>query len=480
MLTESSLVSLILFLLFGGGNDLVSYIPPQIYWESKGVEMVTVDALMPDVAVTDASVDVERLITALGSDDPAAREKAAKALLAAGPVVAGALDKEAASPDVEVARQARILAAQIRTEAKPREIRRLMAIRTLGDLKDAKALPALKVLSSSNEPFVADYAAAAIAKIEGKPAPTRPRDAKGMAGDLELLPSTCAIVLQIQPRAGLAPPIETAAEKTELPESAKKNRLRNGATDLIETAERLGNVRVDGLTIGISGDFTITGGHVVAIVRGQYDPVFAPVAARQERMPATTVAGQSVYLWGPESYLLFPSPDRMVYLASMDPQQVPAAEMVAALAKGTGTLRNNAELAKLIDAADASQPIWGAGKLTQALQAASFFEGVETLKLIGTQNGEKIELKLTAAGSDAAKAQAAAKSADATVRDPLPELQKLAEFMPPLRLLRDFLKSVLFTPADGTITGSATWSGSVTDLYLFEVSGYTLPAEPPK
>ena len=44
-------------------------------------------------------------------------------------------------------------------------------------------------------------------------------------------------------------------------------------------------------------------------------------------------------------------------------------EMVAALAKGKGTLRDNAELAKLVDAADASQPIWGVGKLTPALQS---------------------------------------------------------------------------------------------------------------
>src|SRR4051812_36512773 len=132
---DSNLLSLVLFLLFGGGNDLVSYIPPEVYWESKGMERVTVDALLPDVAVKDPSVDAEKLVAALGSDDPAARENAAKALLAAGPAVVAALDKEATSPDVEVARQARILAAQIRTEAKPREIRRLMAIRTLGGLK---------------------------------------------------------------------------------------------------------------------------------------------------------------------------------------------------------------------------------------------------------------------------------------------------------------------------------------------------------
>ena len=30
MLSDSSLFSLILFLLFGGGKDLVSFIPPQI------------------------------------------------------------------------------------------------------------------------------------------------------------------------------------------------------------------------------------------------------------------------------------------------------------------------------------------------------------------------------------------------------------------------------------------------------------------
>jgi hypothetical protein len=145
------------------------------------------------------------------------------------------------------------------------------------------------------------------------------------------------------------------------------------------------------------------------------------------------------------------------------------------VAKGKGTLRNNAELAKLVDSADASQPIWGVGKLTPALQTAAPLAGVDTLKLVGTQDAQKLELKLTATGTDPAKAQAAAKAAESLVREPLPELQKLAEFMPPLRLLRDFLKSVQFIPSEGTVTGKATWSGSVTDLYLFDVSGYTLP-----
>jgi hypothetical protein len=477
---DSNLLSLILFLLFGGGKDLVSYIPPQIYWESKGVEMVTVDTLLPDIAAKDPNVDVEKLVTALGSDEPAVREKAAKSLLSAGPAIVAALDKEANSPDVEVARQVRIIAARIRTEAKPREIRRLMAIRTLGDLKDAKALPALKALTASTEPFVADYANEAIAKIEGKPAPARQRDAKAMAADLELLPSACAIVLQIQPKPGLATTIEAAAAKTELEESGKKTRLRHGATELIETAERLGNIRVDGLTIGISGDFTLAKGHIIAIVRGQYDPEFAPVAARREQMPVTTVGGRNLYQWGLESYLLFPSSDRLVLLASMDPQQLPAGEVVKALESGKGTLRKNAELSKLIDTADALQPIWGVGKLTAALQAAPPLEGVDAIKLVGTQDADKVELKLTTTGADPAKAQAAAKAAEALVHDPLQELQKLAEFMPPLRLARDFLKSIRFAPSEGTITGTATWSGSITDLYLFDVSGYTTPVEQPK
>src|SRR3954452_19475854 len=100
MVTDSNLLSLILFLLFGGGTDLVSYIPPQIYWESKGVEMVTIDALLPDIAVKEANVDVEKLVTALGPDDAGTREGAATSLLSAGPAIVAALDKEANSPDV--------------------------------------------------------------------------------------------------------------------------------------------------------------------------------------------------------------------------------------------------------------------------------------------------------------------------------------------------------------------------------------------
>jgi hypothetical protein len=480
MLEEFNLVTLLMFLLAGGGRDLVSYIPPDAYWEAKGVEVVSVEGLLKDLDPA-PPVDVDKAIGALGSAGAAEREAAAGAILSAGPAAIPELEKETASPDVEVARRARALIAQIRTEAKPREVRRLMAMRALGELKDAKALPALRTWAESKEPFAAECARAAIAKIEGKPAPPpRERDAKAFAADVGLLPASCALVMRLAPRPGLAPPFAEAIGQMELPDSTRQQRLRQVARELIDAADRYGNLRVDGVTIGLSGDFNGRNGFVVAILRGQYDPDLAAFAARQERFAATPVNGRNVFQWGPEAHVFLPSADRAVFFAAADARQSPAAALVDAVAKGKGTLRDNAELANLIDAADATQPVWAVGKLTPALQTIPWLDGVDVVRLTSTQTAGRLTLNLSAKGADAARLKSAAGVAEAALKEGLPELEKIAVFMPPLRPLRDAMRSVTLTAADHTLTGTATWSGSLTSLYVFAMYPYTLPAELPK
>jgi hypothetical protein len=97
--------AMMLVLLAGGGNDLLDYLPAKHYWQAKSVTVTT-----------------ENLLAELKADPK---------------------DKATA-------------------------VRRLMAIRTLGEQKDPNALPALKKLLGSKELFEDEYARRAVAAIEGR------------------------------------------------------------------------------------------------------------------------------------------------------------------------------------------------------------------------------------------------------------------------------------------------------------------------
>ena len=78
--------------------------------------------------------------------------------------------------------------------------RRLMAIRTLGELKNRKALPMLRKLLHSKRPFEVRYTQRAIASIEGKPwvHSQRPGQAE-LDKDALYLAHYCDLVFQIAP-----------------------------------------------------------------------------------------------------------------------------------------------------------------------------------------------------------------------------------------------------------------------------------------
>src|SRR5213075_163124 len=121
----------------------------------------------------------------------------AQKIVATGPAAIPALEKASDDPDIEVANRTKNLIQQIRTNTKAASVRKLVAIRALGEKKSREALPALQPLLNSKEPFVADYAARAIAQIEGKPLPSRRLTPENLKTDLSLLPATCSIVGQV-------------------------------------------------------------------------------------------------------------------------------------------------------------------------------------------------------------------------------------------------------------------------------------------
>ena len=161
-------------------------------------------------------------------------------------------------------------------QEKPQEIAKLMAMRGLGALGDKAALPALQKVLESKHRFYPEQARAAIAQIEGNQYVRPAADAAAMESDLALLPAGLGVVLQCRLAPGKPADVKLAAG-----EFAKISDMNLKAAEVLKRfnqqaigiAEKIGNVRLDGLTFGMSGSET-EGEELlmVAIVRGLYDP----------------------------------------------------------------------------------------------------------------------------------------------------------------------------------------------------------------
>ena len=145
------------------------------------------------------------------------------------------------------------LLAQIHDESKASAVRQLMAIRTLGEMKNLAALPVLRPLLDSKTPFVAEYAARAIATIEGKSLAQQPLSVEQRLKDVNLLPSKIDMAGQIAPIGSELPmPFDRILDRMPftLPQSRKQATIDLANKRLMQIAELLGNIRLDCVTLG--------------------------------------------------------------------------------------------------------------------------------------------------------------------------------------------------------------------------------------
>ena len=156
---------ILLMVMGGGGNELLDYTDPATFWKAHDVPM-TAEAMLGELAPPKAG-DVSGLIEDLGSPDYATRARARQKLLQAGKKAIPELKKATDADDFETAMAAKAILREMKVEAGDDRLRRLMAIRTLGQLKAEGAADALEKHLKSNDPFVRDYARRALARIEG-------------------------------------------------------------------------------------------------------------------------------------------------------------------------------------------------------------------------------------------------------------------------------------------------------------------------
>jgi hypothetical protein len=441
-------------LLSGGANDLLDFVPSDAYWRAKQVT-VSVDALAAELNV-EPPADVAKLIRGLGESDFARREEAARRIRATGPAAIPALEKAVDDADPEVVSRVRTLIGEIRQASRGAAVRRLLAIRTLGEMKDARALAALRPLLASTEPFVADYAGRAVAQIEGKALPVRGASAEALRADLSLLPANCGAVAQVS-FGGSAPVSIDKALKDVPAEPGEDRRATLDAltAGVIGVAEKVGNVRVEAVTLGVADDVGDREGFVVAVVRGRWDAQAVREVVRPIFPTWKTVDGVEVAMPHATGALAMPSDERLIAWAGPVEEKMPIQAVLAAAREGKGPLLGNAEMAKLIGAVDPKAAAWAVCRVTPAYRAAPVLGQFETVTLTAVRERGGMNVKVSGVGADAGAVKNAVDMVNKQLVTAKMEVPKLAEQVPTLKPVAEFVKSMA-CEADGvraTLTG---------------------------
>src|SRR4051812_38893009 len=300
---ETSIFLIFTLILGGGtGNDLLDLVPTEVYWKAKDVEP-TVGNLM--------------------------------------------LELNSIKPD---------------DTSKPTAARKLMAIRALGELKSPDAMNNLKTQLESKEMFVADYAQRAIDSIEGKPARTSGVPPDRMKQDLYMLPAGCGAVGQVQLRSGKALTLPKAKEGEDGAAGGDpRSMLEQTANQMIYIAEMIGNVRVNGVTIGVSEQVGPQAGFVTLYVRGQWD-ADAMKGAIQPQLPVAKTGGGTEYMCPSYGGMAVAVPSDELFVLTGGPPNVnmPLDDIGEAIKTNKGKFDEATDLAKLVESVDTKQPAWAA------------------------------------------------------------------------------------------------------------------------
>jgi hypothetical protein len=397
---EASIFLIFTLLLGGGqGNDLLDLIPSDAYWKSK------------DVEVTAANIMLE--LNSLKPDDT----------------------------------------------SKATAVRRLMAIRTLGELKSPDTLNTLKSQLDNKDMFVAEYAQRAIDAIEGR-APTKsagvPPDR--MKQDLYMLPEHCGAVGQVKLMSG-KPMVLPKAKEGEDPAPGVDPRaaMEQWANSLIYIAEMTGNIRVDGVTAGVSDDVGEQQGFVVMYVRGQWD-ADAIKSALQTQFNQTRTIGETEFMCPQDAQIIVAVPSNDLFVMSSGPNfnNIPADDVGSAVKTGKGKFENSADMIKLLSTIDTNAQSWVAMLVSDSYRQATQLAPFDHLTFTGKATATGMEYQATGQGKDVDAVKAGVDDFTNLINQAKGELTQQTDRIPTVQPLIDFFNTIELK-ADGTnATGTAT------------------------
>jgi len=459
----SSMMLLMTLMGGGGGNDLADFIDTNSYWALQGVE-VTLPAMKAQLAAVNAD-SAEALCKDLIGDDAAKSRTAAGKIAAIGLAALPHLEKAArdAQGKPEIAARVQNLIGQLYATVQGPAVRRLMAIRTLGELKKRDALATLKPLLKSKILFEAEYARGAIAAIEGKEFKRPGLPAKERMKDIWLLPVGCGVVGQATMPPGK--PVDIGKAIKAMGQmggggAAPQNMLPQFTSMIAMAAGKVGNVRIDAVTIGVSGDVGNRTGFVVLIVRGRYDTkALKEMFLQMGRTNTETIDGTEVFKPDNEFAVFLPSSDRLVLVAGPRRAPKPVAEMIAAVKAGKGALTPDSDMGKLVKTVDTASPIWAVAKMSETYRKESLFAPFDTITMTSKLANGVQSFKLVAAGTDAEKVAQAVKEFDGHMAEGRKETARAAQRMPMIKPMADFVASIKSARDGAKVTVTASMKG---------------------
>lgn len=485
---NTSLLTLLLLLLGGGGADLLDNVPTDLFWRDQNIAMTVEN--MAAALKTDPAGDATDFIPDLGAADPRARLAAVDKIMKLGPGVIPQLRESESSPSAEIAQRSHAIVVELTAVKKKNDVRRLMAIRALGELKDPQGLPILKSLADSSDDFVADYVRSAIAAINGEPraqpaatqpAQTRPAitsspDTQPSATqpavvnvnpDVWLLPAACRAVAQVRPRGH--GPIDLRRAAAGLLVRSNQNPqevIEQMGRMALAVAERVGNIHVNSLTAGISGDIGDQKGFAVLIGSGRFDSRTVAAVAHSEKIPFKVVNGFEVFEPDGESAFFLPSDDRIVLCAAPAGESYPLAEMIAAVQKGEGELKTSQEMSKLIGSIDTTRPVWAVAQITDSFRELPPLQWLQTLTVVGEPTEGALHLVARGQAKDADSAKGATDQITGLAANAATEIRIVEPIIPALKSAEDFFASVKCGSKGNAVGAAADIKDSSTSLFM--------------
>jgi len=350
MMGIQEMMMALLLTFFGGtsGNEALDYVDADLYFKSKGVEM-TVESMMLEAKKPDVGAD--------------------------------AFAKEAS-------------------------VRRLLAIRTLGEKKDKKALDVLSSFIASKEMFVADYAKRAIAKIEGKPMPENAAT-EGWKKDLPLLPKNTGIVIntRLSPLTGKSGLVHRFKSMEKIKGMEKMmDEMEKGIIDgFYPVIDRTGNVRIDSLTVAVADNVGGNQGWVTGIVRGEYDKQAIINFINQEMAEAMDLKKiENTTYFMPEDTAAFAFQDNNTFnfIAGPDEDSMPLSHIQKAIDSKNQTLAFSEKLQKLIKKTGKKGNLWASGLVSGEMLEVPHLKEFETVRIETETKEDGIDASIIGEGKD--------------------------------------------------------------------------------
>ncbi len=472
------MVGLSMFAAQTGTGDGLEFVDPVVYWQIKNVE-ITADNMIAELNEADPNeppaekpplVDYDAIVQQLGSDAFADREAAQKKLEEAGQQALPALEKgtESDDPEISVRSQRAIHNIQqamqqqqmqgIRPPQPPgpqhKAIRRLMAIRTIGEKKYRQALPLLEQLTNSPTLFEAEYARRAIAQINDKPFELPQLDQRLLAADVAAMPAnTLAIMQSRTARQPQKLDLRNLIFAFDAPADVYEQMMRG----LISTLETTGNYRIDSITASLSfGQKIESDACVIVHVRGIWDLEAMPFVNGAEPQAKQTIAGVDVY--GEENFkVAIISPSHAIAFVFADDAAPPIEDLIVAARDGKpGGIEKNQPMADLLKTIDQTKTSWGALMVTPEMRELPVLAAISSLTLEINNPGNSVEAVLKARGPDDDQVAQSGRLAEAAFQSILIALlqqmnqdKKFAADMGPVLAA---LKSVRFNNQPGLVT----------------------------